>query len=310
MACLLTACGTLETRVKPGTVIQTARTIKSILDRSGGGGYYKDDGPADEIPVDLDAVPNAQPRRESLHKGASKPYEVLGKKYTPQTEIRPFRQEGVASWYGKKFHGQKTSIGDTYDMFAMTAAHPTLPLPSYARVTNPANGRMVVVRLNDRGPFHSGRIIDLSYVAAYKLGYVENGSAHVIVETIIPDGDPLPPVTPAATMVASATPPDSAELDTLSQQLTTVTDDVASAPLPAPGIFLQLGAFTSAENAENLRNHLSRELDWLTAPLRIHKTGNFHRLQLGPCADRASAEQIARRIESALGFTPAIVIAR
>jgi len=100
--------------------------------------------------------------------------------------VQPFTQRGTASWYGKKFHGQKTSSGETYDMYKMTAAHPTLPIPSYARVTNLANRKSVVVRINDRGPFHTDRIIDLSYAAAYKLGYTGAGSARVEIEAIVP----------------------------------------------------------------------------------------------------------------------------
>ena len=150
------------------------------------GGYYKDDGPHERPPANLDRVADAVPRTEPLHKWANRPYEALGKKYVPMTRVEPFRQRGVASWYGKRYHGQKTSSGETYDMYQMTAAHPTLPIPSYARVTNVANGRSVVVRINDRGPFHAQRVIDLSYVAAHKLGYIQAGQATVEVESVIP----------------------------------------------------------------------------------------------------------------------------
>jgi rare lipoprotein A len=150
------------------------------------GGYYKDDGPHERPPSNLDAVADATPRVEPLHRYANRPYTVFGKSYRPLASLQPFRQRGMASWYGKRFHGQKTSSGEVYDMYKMTAAHPTLPIPSYARVTNLANGRSVVVRINDRGPFHAGRIIDLSYVAAWKLGYIAAGSAQVEVEAIVP----------------------------------------------------------------------------------------------------------------------------
>ena len=152
------------------------------------GGYYKDDGPPDKVPASLALVSDASPRWEPLHRYANRPYEVFGKKYTPFTELRPYRQRGLASWYGKRFHGKPTSSGEPYDMYAMTAAHPVLAIPSYARVTNLSNGRSVVVRINDRGPFHDGRLIDLSYAAAYKLGYVGQGSARVEVEAILPQG--------------------------------------------------------------------------------------------------------------------------
>ena len=150
------------------------------------GGYYKDDGPHANPPANLDRVPDAVPKSEPLHKFANRPYSAMGGSYVPLTSVQPFRQRGVASWYGKRYHGQKTSSGEVYDMYEMTAAHPTLPIPSYARVTNIKNGKSVVVRINDRGPFRSGRVIDLSYVAAYKLGYIQAGEATVEVESIVP----------------------------------------------------------------------------------------------------------------------------
>jgi rare lipoprotein A len=150
------------------------------------GGYYKDDGPHQRPPANLDRIPDATPRAEPLHKYANNPYEALGKRYVPMKSVAPFRQRGMASWYGKRYHGQKTSSGEIYDMYQMTAAHPTLPIPSYARVTNVANGKSVVVRINDRGPFKSERVIDLSYVAAYKLGYIQAGQAQVEVESVLP----------------------------------------------------------------------------------------------------------------------------
>jgi rare lipoprotein A len=147
------------------------------------GGYYKDDGPGDRVPANVaDAVPRAEP----LHRFANRPYKALGKEYVPLTSLQPFRQRGMASWYGKRYHGRKTSSGEIYDMYAMSAAHPTLPIPSYARVTNLANGRSVVVRINDRGPFHAARVIDVSYAAAHKLGFIQAGAAQVEVESILP----------------------------------------------------------------------------------------------------------------------------
>jgi rare lipoprotein A len=150
------------------------------------GGYYKDDGPHERPPANLDRVADAVPRAEPLHKFANRPYEAMGKKYTPLTSVQPFRQRGLASWYGKRYHGQKTSSGEIYDMYAMSAAHPTLPIPSYARVTSLANGKSVVVRINDRGPFRDGRVIDVSYVAAHKLGFIQAGQVRVEVEAIVP----------------------------------------------------------------------------------------------------------------------------
>lgn len=189
----LAACGSVpqrppvvertESAVPPALTFKPAPTLKK------GGGYYKDDGPGDDIPVNLDAIPDAVPKREPLHRFANNPYSALGQEFVPLKALAPYRATGIASWYGRRYHGQKTSSGEPYDMYGMTGAHPTLPIPSYARVTNPANGRAVVVRINDRGPFHAGRLIDLSYVAAWKLGYVGNGSAQVEVESLLPESD-------------------------------------------------------------------------------------------------------------------------
>ena len=168
----------------PGVLILALLAGCASTDKKGG--YYKDDGPEAKPPSNLDGIADATPRAEPLHKWANRPYSALGKNYTPLTAVQPFKQRGMASWYGKRFHGQKTSSGELYDMYKMTAAHPTLPIPSYARVTRVANGKSVVVRINDRGPFHGGRIIDLSYVAAYKLGYIQAGAAEVTVEAVVP----------------------------------------------------------------------------------------------------------------------------
>jgi len=143
------------------------------------GGYYKDDGPEASPPKNLDRVADAKPRAEPLNRAANRPYEVFGKKYVPLDKVQPYHQR-------KKFHGQKTSSGETYDMYAMTAAHPILPIPSYARVTSVRTGKQVIVRINDRGPFHSGRVIDLSYAAAYRLGLIGAGSGEVEIEAIVP----------------------------------------------------------------------------------------------------------------------------
>jgi rare lipoprotein A len=149
-----------------------------------GGGYYQDDGPGAGAPVDLDAIPDAVPRAEPLLARANRPYEVFGRRYVPMTRLEPYRSRGAASWYGRKYHGRQTSSGEVYDMYGMTAAHPTLPLPSYVRVTHQGNGRSVVVRVNDRGPFLNDRVIDLSWTAAAKLGFVQAGSAEVEVELL------------------------------------------------------------------------------------------------------------------------------
>ena len=152
-------------------------------------GHTRDDGPGGPLPSNPDRIADARPRSEPLNPGANSPYTAPGgRKYAPFQSLTPYRQRGLASWYGRKFHGKPTSSGERYDMYAMTAAHTILPIPSYARVTNLSNGRSVVVRVNDRGPFHAERIIDLSYAAAYKLGFVDAGSVQVEVEAILPRG--------------------------------------------------------------------------------------------------------------------------
>ena len=167
-AALLAACSTAPPSAPPAPPAATPSTK-----------YYKDDGPGEAPPANLEQIPDATPRLEPLHRFANRPYTVLGRDYVPATALRNYKERGIASWYGRKFHGQKTSIGETYDMYAMTAAHPTLPLPSFARVTNVATGKSVVVRVNDRGPFLHGRIIDLSYAAAYRVGIASKGSGEV-----------------------------------------------------------------------------------------------------------------------------------
>ena len=154
---------------------------------SGRGGYYLDDGPGDNPPDNLLAIPDAEPKIEANFARNNRPYVVFGENYTPMPVDAPFKQRGIASWYGKKFHGQKTSSGELYDMYKMTGAHPTLPLPSYVRVTNLSNGKKIIVRINDRGPFHSSRIMDLSYTAALKLGYLGHGSSEIEIERLMPD---------------------------------------------------------------------------------------------------------------------------
>ena len=281
-----------------------------------GGAYYKDDGPADDIPDNLDAIPDAQPRLEPLHRFANRPYVVLGKSYVPNTTLKSARQRGVASWYGKKFHGQKTSIGETYDMFAMTAAHPTLALPSYVRVTNVGNGKSVVVRVNDRGPFHADRVIDLSYAAAHRLGYVNHGSTLVEIEPLLPTGSSSPIYAQAKPPVLPVKPDsDRVERDSYEALMSQLAADDAAVQKPAEaaaanvakGVYLQLGAFSSADNAESLRAHLSRELDWLTEGIHIQFGGGVHRVHLGPYASRGDAEMVAERIRLALGYKPTFV---
>lgn len=146
--------------------------------------------PADDD--DDDVIAGPEPKLEPLAAYANRSYHLRGRTYQPMTELRPFRQRGVASWYGVPFHGRKTAIGERFDMHSMSAAHPTLPLPCYVKVRNLKTGAAVIVRVNDRGPYADGRIIDLSRAAASQLGFADGGIAAVEIELIVPDGDDLP----------------------------------------------------------------------------------------------------------------------
>ena len=143
--------------------------------------------PSENKTISANIIPDAVIKNESLHRSANLTYKVAGKRYYPLKKVSEFSQTGNASWYGPGFHGRKTSNGERFDMNTMTAAHPTLPIPSYARVTNLKNGKQVIVRINDRGPFHGNRVLDVSKAAAQKLGFVHTGTAKVKVEQVVPN---------------------------------------------------------------------------------------------------------------------------
>jgi rare lipoprotein A len=263
-----------------------------------GGGYLSGDGPGADAPANLDAIPDAVPKAEPLHRYANRPYSALGKTYTPLLAPGNYKQRGIASWYGKKFHGQRTSIGEIYDMYGMTAAHPTLPIPSYARVTNPANGKSVIVRINDRGPFLHERIMDLSYVAAYKLGYVNNGSTEVEVESIAVDASaPVTGVVEASTV--------SVEPITVAP----IAPTSPSIPVDTAGgstgkVFLQLGAFKSAQGAESFLSKMSTEVGDSGKTLTLYEKDGLTRVHLGPYMNADEARNAASRLATKLGFKP------
>jgi rare lipoprotein A len=283
-------------KVEAASAVPRAPTLaenKPAVTLKRGGGFYLDDGPLDAIPVDLAAVPDAQPRDEPLHRFANRPYNVFGRDYVPLVARAPFRQQGVASWYGRRYHGKATSSGEPYDMFGMTAAHPTLPIPSYARVTRPDTGKSVVVRINDRGPFLHGRVIDLSYAAAWKLGILDNGSGTVVVESVFP-GDAAVPAPPMPVQAAAADP---------ASGQPNVLRDIEE----RGGHYLQLGAFGSRENAESLKATLARTLGNLGERLLIRSAGNLHRLQIGPWADAAEARRVAEQLRLAFELPSVLV---
>ncbi len=285
LALVLLVAGCASTREPAPEVAAPPQAGREPAPRPGG--YYKDDGPGDAPPANLASIPDAVPKREPPHRFANRPYTVFGASYVPISTGQPYKERGTASWYGKKFHGQKTSSGEPYDMYAMTGAHKTLPIPSYAKVTNLANGRSVVVRINDRGPFHSDRIIDLSYAAAYKLGFASAGSARVEVEAVSPDE---PTQAKAAEAERSAEP------------------SAPSEPKGEPkGVYLQVGAFNSKENAEDLRSRLMRQLGWLADSVQVLSIGSLWRLHVGPYATSDAARAIAQRIEAEVNVKPLLV---
>ena len=335
-ALVLTACGTTSSPRAPAPTGEAgapkARApapteVPPAPRTTRGGGYYLDDGPGANPPPGLLDTPDAVPRDEPPLRAANRPYVVFGKSYTPDTSNRPFKQRGVASWYGKKFHGQKTSSGEIYDMYQMTAAHPTMPLPSYARVTNPANGASVIVRVNDRGPFHSNRVMDLSYTAALKLGYVSQGSALVDIERVragevpvqtaraVPPAAPPPPPPPPPPPAAPPPPAPPPGVEQVPPPApATVVAPVVATPTPLPtatqpdGVYLQLGAFASRDNAESLKAKVERELNWLTQPIYVLAKDGIFRLQVGPYRDRTQAGAIAERIRQSLELSPSFVL--
>jgi rare lipoprotein A len=255
------------------------------------GAYYKDDGPAATIPGDLDLIPDAQPRDEPLHRFANRPYNVFGVDYKPLTSLTTLRQRGIASWYGRKFHGQKTAIGEVYDMFAMTAAHPTAPLPCFARVTHARSGKTVIVRINDRGPFHAGRIVDLSYAAAHRLGIAQGGSGEVELELL------QPPF--SASALASAPPP----VPTPAVVPVAAQEQPPSQPTSQREYFVQLGAFGNFANAQAFQQHMGTELSILP---RVQQVNSLYRVRLGPYPTLEAATDARDRAQSVLSITLSI----
>jgi len=275
------------------------------------------DGPGANPPPNLLRVPDAEPRVETLRSGGpNKPYEVLGQSFTPLTADLPLRDSGGASWYGRKFHGKPTASGEPYDMYAMTAAHKTMPLPSYARVRNPANGREVVVRVNDRGPFASGRVIDLSYTAALKLGLL-NGVAPVEVQRLTHDDirsgrwRNSTPLDMAAGPAAAAPPPPAASLLPPDDPAPGEALVPASAAQPR-GWWLQLGAFRGRESALQLQQRLQLPVPddaaSAAAPaIAVFDDAGLFRVQAGPWPSRAQAQAVADRMRQQLGAAPLVL---
>jgi rare lipoprotein A len=276
-----------------------------------------------------------------------RPYVVMGQTYAPMTELQPYKARGTASWYGRRYHGKQTSSGEIYDMYSMTAAHPVLPIPSYVRVTNVTNGKSVIVRVNDRGPFIDSRLIDLSYTAAYKLGVLAGGSGIVEVESIIPDATGpagtayararrAPPSQPTIALASSKpSGPNVAELANAADPIVAIAAAASDAmPAPAPvalpeaqpavvaapappspragalsgsGVYLQLGAFGSRENAESYLARARVQVDWLSQLLHLFPRDGMYRVHAGPYASSTEARQAAEKVGVALGMKPVVV---
>ena len=276
--------------------------------------------------VDVSRIPDATP---TLHSGPYKanPYTVLGKTYFPLQESKTYVASGTASWYGTKFHGQNTANGEVYDLYGMSAAHKTLPLPSYVRVTNLDNNKSVILRVNDRGPFYSDRIIDLSYAAAKKLGYAETGTARVKVEGIDPQqwwaakGRPAPlmlnepqiaqnnapVITASAGTVEQWTPPPQQHAAAV---VPVQIDAKKNASVPASGQYLQVGAFANPDAAELLRSKLSGMVSapvFISSIVRNQQT--LHRVRLGPIGSQGEIQQVQNSVRMANLGSPSLVTA-
>jgi rare lipoprotein A len=234
-------------------------------------------------PANMAVIPDAVPKEESKSRyGNPESYEVFGKRYYTLNDNRGYNARGIASWYGSKFHGQRTSSGESYDMYAMTAAHKTLPLPSYVRVTNLKNNRSVVVKVNDRGPFHDNRLIDLSYTAAWKLGITAEGTGLVEVVSIDP---------------SSKTEPAKAK------QVTPRKSNML------PELFLQVGAFGNSENAHRLKQQLEVQLNTrVLIQDSEHPERPVYRVQVGPIASVKLADYLSQQLDKLGIADPHVVI--
>lgn len=307
----LAACGStpqrvVETRSTPAPIearvvgapatAPITPTVPATPTTPGGGGYLAGDGPGADAPAKIDEIPDAVPSSEPLHRYANRPYIALGKAYTPLTSTGNFKERGIASWYGKKFHGQRTSSGEVYDMYAMTAAHPTLPIPSYARVTNVANQKSVVVRINDRGPFLHERVMDLSYTAAHKLGIIGNGSAEIEIESVAPSA--------MTAAIAPVEPVQSKPLEKSEPAASSAPPDTNPTPIVGSNVYLQLGAFKSQVAAESFMAKMRTDLGEAGKQIGLFIKDGLVRVHVGPYASQNEARSSAESLQSKLGFKP------
>lgn len=271
------------------TLLLALGVLAAVLTGCGGGSTTRT-GTAIDVEGPPDITPIAEPKSKY---GNMASYVVLGRRYHTKSSSKNFVERGQASWYGSKFHGRRTSSGEVYDMHLMTAAHKTLPLPTYVRVTNLENGRSTVVRVNDRGPFHGGRIIDLSYAAAKKLGVVAAGTARVEVRSVDPRDHGRRVDSPKLAQQALET------RETSPANVAAGSDE---------GLFLQVGAFDELANAEQLRHRL---VAYVPEPVNIRPSAEAdpapYKVHVGPLGSRAEAEAVSRRLAT-LGLSDGLVI--
>lgn len=302
---LLVACGGKSAQ-KPN--ITPAPSTRAETPPAGKGGYYLDDGPGDNAPADIDRIPDAELKTEIPLARANKPYSALGQKYMPMTSYAPYVKQGMASWYGKRYHGKKTSSGEVYDMYAMTGAHTTLPIPSYVKVTNPENGRSVMVRINDRGPFKHDRLIDLSYAAAYKLRLTTQGSGLVEVQSIDTSAEALQKIASTRSAEAVNTQP----LQVV-QTSTATPSSYNSAPAKAvtasstdtsyASYYVQAGAFKNETNGELLQKKImGLDIGGNAAVANVYNNG-LYRVKIGPFDTKKEADISANKVRNQLNIS-------
>lgn len=283
---ILSACSTPpaapKKRIAPAPAKKEINVVIDPDNNKKPGGYYQNDGPATppaNTPIAAEPIPKNEPELPR----ANVPYTVEGEVVTPMQGKQAYREQGLASWYGKQFHGRKTASGEKFNMFAYSAAHRTLPIPSYARVTNPKNGKSAIVRINDRGPFHKKRLLDLSYAAALKLDIIKSGQATVLIERVFPDSAAINAAKTADSVEAPSADNDVANIDSNKH-------------------YWQLGAFKYIATAKHTANQIRSKLS--SNGVIITQIAGYYRVLAGPFSTESEAENQRDNITNALGHSP------
>lgn len=294
-------------------VVLAALLAAGCATRPGGTRPDRDGAPMSP-PADLASTPDPEPQIEPIRQGGpNKPYVVLGQAYEPMASDVVWREKGVASWYGTKFHGRKTASGELFSMYGVTAAHRTLPIPSYARVRNVGNGKEIIVRVNDRGPFHSSRVMDLSYAAAVKLGIASAGSAVVEIERLTFDDirsggwRKQPELGAPATEAVAALPEQAVPAPEVLPLPATSEERVKAYTPAAQGYWVQLAALSRREGVDRLQQRVNNEAASLAPMMAVFKEAAVYKLQVGPYASRQEAQEAARTLKEALQLVPLVI---